>query len=158
MNLRSINTVASTWKRVNVQYITLAAGLTLAVAVAAGAGAFDRTASRAPAAAGASQASTLSTTSGSFSRTSYAASVPQTLVYIVDSQAQADAIAQTAAQEVSRIADFGLPLPNVSRYFFLADSPEAYDEAQQRISMLSWDLWESGIDGGFSVLDVRQAQ
>jgi hypothetical protein len=156
MNLRSINSVASTWKRIKIQYVTLAAGLALAMSVAAAAGAFDRGAAKTPAASVSSQESTLGTNRGTDSST-VSTPVPQTIVYIVDSQLEADAIETAAVQEALLVVNSGQPWPNIQRVFLVADNPAAYEDAQQHISQMSWDFWTGGTLGSLTIFDLHEA-
>jgi hypothetical protein len=146
MNL-TVATVSTTWKRLKLQYVSLACGLGLAVAAAVSAGALDQDRSAPPESSSQPVSSSPPVT----------ARLPEpgiVIAYIVDSQEQVASIEETASQEALAAASNGLPLPNATRYYFDSASPEV----DQRVSDLSWDLWASGINSNFEVVDLRQGQ
>jgi hypothetical protein len=146
MNL-TVATVSTTWKRLKLQYVSLACGLGLAVAAAISAGALDQDRSS-PLVTGSQP---ISSSSPGTSRHAEPGSV---IAYIVDSQEQAASIERDANQDALLVVSSGSPLSNVTRYYFDSASPDV----DKRVSDLSWDLWASGINSSFEVVDLRQGQ
>ena len=136
-------------KRLPFQYVSLVAGLGLAVGAAVSAGALQSNESL-----GADANKPEPPPNILAEARPPDSNVATVIFYIVDSQFSASQMADAASQDEMLALEASIQLPRVTRIFFVAGSPDDQSKIDAQLSFISWDLWQSGTN--LSVIDLRR--